>query len=523
MRNKEYWAARALQRENEAYLRGAGLSAKMFQEYETAAKAIRREIDGFYSKYAGKYGLTYDQAVRLLNRKEFQEWKASLDAYVAQIAQTTDAHARALLTAQLDALSANSSISRLEALQGQIDLILNDLFDKGVAQMKEEFGDAFIEGYYKQCYDIQSRAGFFNEIAKIDTAQVEAAVSYPWSGAMFSDRLWRNVKQVLPFAIRETITKGIIHGSSIDKMTQELSSVMGKSYKTAERLIRTEMGHIQSEAVLQGYKEAGVEEYEFVAGHNEETCPTCGAMDGRIFKVAKAITGENYPLLHPNCRCTTKKHDPDDALDWFNSGEPMPESTTYQEWYDRQVAKNGQGSVETERKKSYNIKADSEQFDAYRTVLPVDELPADLESFQNMKYTDPDRYSMTKAKVRLYNSAGTRGTMPNASQAATPEDKFVNYLLNPDHKEGQHKAHVIESVLGYDRTNWSEFSDKIFREVQKSPVSTITTTKHGTKYKVPVIVYGKKGRFLRLNTVWQIDNGSNVPRLVTATFDKKKK
>ena len=143
MRNKEYWAARALQRENEAYLRGAGLSAKMFQEYETAAKAIRREIDGFYSKYAGKYGLTYDQAVRLLNRKEFQEWKASLDAYVAQIAQTTDAHARALLTAQLDALSANSSISRLEALQGQIDLILNDLFDKGVAQMKEEFGDMY--------------------------------------------------------------------------------------------------------------------------------------------------------------------------------------------------------------------------------------------------------------------------------------------------------------------------------------------------------------------------------------------
>ena len=179
MRNKEYWAARALQRENEAYLRGAGLSAKMFQEYETAAKAIRREIDGFYSKYAGKYGLTYDQAARLLNRKEFQEWKASLDAYVAQIAQATDAHAKVLLTAQLDALSANSSISRLEALQGQIDLILNDLFDKGVAQMKEEFGDMFVEGYYKKCYDIQSRAGFFNEIAKIDFSAIEQAVSYP--------------------------------------------------------------------------------------------------------------------------------------------------------------------------------------------------------------------------------------------------------------------------------------------------------------------------------------------------------
>lgn len=65
------------------------------------------------------------------------------------IATIQDPKVKALLTAQLDALSANSSISRLEALQGQIDLILNDLFDKGVAQMKNQFGDDFVEGYYK--------------------------------------------------------------------------------------------------------------------------------------------------------------------------------------------------------------------------------------------------------------------------------------------------------------------------------------------------------------------------------------
>ena len=167
-RNKEYWIARALQRENEAYLRGVGLTAKMFQEYDRAAKAIRREIGDFYSKYAGKYGLTYDQAVRLLTRKEFQEWKATLAEYVARIAQEPDPRVKAILTAQLDALSTNSRISRLEALLGQIDLKLNDLWETGVAQMKAEFGDAFREGYYKKIFDIQSRVGFFHEIAKTD-------------------------------------------------------------------------------------------------------------------------------------------------------------------------------------------------------------------------------------------------------------------------------------------------------------------------------------------------------------------
>lgn len=133
--NEAYWTERALKRAEEAYLHDAALTAKLFQEYESAAKAIKREISAFYSKYAGKYGLTYDQAVRLLNRKEFQEWKASLAEYVDYIATIQDPKVKALLTAQLDALSANSSISRLEALQGQIDLILNDLFDKGVAQI----------------------------------------------------------------------------------------------------------------------------------------------------------------------------------------------------------------------------------------------------------------------------------------------------------------------------------------------------------------------------------------------------
>ena len=51
-----------------------------------------------------------------------------------------------MLTAQLDALSTNSQLSRLEALLGQIDMKLNELFEQGVAQMKAEFGEALPRG-----------------------------------------------------------------------------------------------------------------------------------------------------------------------------------------------------------------------------------------------------------------------------------------------------------------------------------------------------------------------------------------
>lgn len=337
--NKEYWLRRAIQRENEAYLRGAGLSAKMFQEYDAAAKAIRHQISDFYSAYAGKYGLTYDQAVRLLTRNEFREWKATLGEYVARIASEPDPRVKALLTAQLDALSTNSRLSRLEALQGQIDMILNDLFEKGVSQMKAEFGDAFQEGYYKKIYDIQSRAGFIHEFAKLDESTIEDVLSYPWSGAMFSDRLWRN-KQALLFHVRETITQGITQGKSIAAMSKELSSRMGQSYKAAERLIRTETAHFHSESDKVAYKAAGVIEYEYMATLDSRTCATCAALDGKVFKVKDAQAGVNYPPMHPNDRCTTIENDPDDALDWYNSGLKMPHNMTYEEWAERQGAKH---------------------------------------------------------------------------------------------------------------------------------------------------------------------------------------
>ena len=519
--NRDYWAERALTRENEAYLRGANLSGKMFREYEAAAKSIRRQIDSFYSKYASKYGLTYDQAVRLLSRKEFQEWKATLGDYVATIEATTDPSVKAVLKAQLDALSANSSISRLEALQGQIDLILNDLWKRGVEQMKEELGEGFVEGYYKKSYDLQSRAGFYNEIAKIDASAVEDAVSYPWSGAMFSDRLWQS-KQALVFNTREIITQGLIQGKSVGVMASALSSRMGQSYKNAERLIRTETAHIHAEADRRAYKEAGVAEYEYMAAVNERTCDTCGALDGRRFKVADAEPGVNYPPIHPNCRCTTVEYDPEEALDWLNSGEPMPKRTTYQEWYSRQTAANGQGSVEAERKKAYNIKADQEQFDAFLGVLPDGEVPPTLDAFQNVKYTNPEKWRQMKAKVRLYNSTASRGTLPEVASASAPQDKLQGYLLNHEHPRGKEKAHVINQVLGYNVENWETFQKKLLTEVQKSPVTKTVSTQFGERYTVPVILYGRKDRFLRLNTVWQIDTGGKDPHFITATPERKK-
>ena len=337
--SKEYWAQRALKRETESMQACAELTDKLFREYEAAARVIRRDIADFYARYGEKHGLSYEESIRTLSREEMREWKATLSEYVAKIATETDPEVKKKLTAQLDALSMNSRITRLEALEGQIDLILNDLYDKGVSQMKEEFGDMFTESYYKKCYDIQSRRGFFNEIAKISPEEVEHVLSYPWSGAMFSDRLWQN-KQTLIYSVREILTQGVIQGKSIDAMTQALAGKMGQSYKAAERLIRTETNYIHNESSRAAYNAAGIEKYEFMASLNERTCEMCGELDGKVFLVKDAVAGTNYPPIHPNCRCTTVEYDAEDVVDNIASGEPMPKNMTYTEWKKRQEEKS---------------------------------------------------------------------------------------------------------------------------------------------------------------------------------------
>lgn len=333
--NKEYWMGRALTREQEAYLRGTLLNKRMFNEYQKAADKLKKSIQSFYGKYATKHGLTYEEAVRKLTAREAREWKATLGEYVADISAAADPKVKADLTAQLDALSANSQISRLEALLADAQAQMDVMYERCREELTSGFGEIYTESYYHKHYDIQSRIGWVSEVAKLTPSMIQDAVSYPWSGAMFSDRLWQN-KNALVFNIREIITQSLIQGKNLPETSKALSNKMGQSYKVAERLVRTETSHLHNRADLFAYEAAGVTEYEYMATMDARTCEVCGALDGKHFPIKDATPGVNFPPMHPNDRCTTVEYDPEDAADWAASGEKMPESMTYEEWAKKQ-------------------------------------------------------------------------------------------------------------------------------------------------------------------------------------------
>lgn len=107
----------------------------------------------------------------------------------------------------------------------------------------------------------------------------------------------------------------------------------------------------------------------------------------------------------------------------------------------------------------------------------------------------------------------------NAARAQIDARKFTEYVLNPLSEDGQHKARVFQSALGYTRENYQELIAQIRTGILSKPAIKGTLDGYGERYTVDVMVTGPKGQAI-VRTGWIFEPGNEVPRLTTA-FVKK--
>lgn len=105
--------------------------------------------------------------------------------------------------------------------------------------------------------------------------------------------------------------------------------------------------------------------------------------------------------------------------------------------------------------------------------------------------------------------------MPNAENALVEETKLSDYLLNPDHPHGAHKARYLGS-FGFTSDNLEEAREALLEHGRSHPVARVTQTGFGPRYAVEGILKTPDGRNPRMRTVWQKDDGEVAPRLITA-------
>ena len=96
--------------------------------------------------------------------------------------------------------------------------------------------------------------------------------------------------------------------------------------------------------------------------------------------------------------------------------------------------------------------------------------------------------------------------------------------MNPDNKNAKGKAEAYERALGFNRDNAQELICQIEDAVKNESVSPISISKtdFGAKYKYRIPVKGTNGQIKNVIAVYQIDNGSQIPRMITNYVERKR-
>lgn len=113
--------------------------------------------------------------------------------------------------------------------------------------------------------------------------------------------------------------------------------------------------------------------------------------------------------------------------------------------------------------------------------------------------------------------------MPHHSKAVTPLKKFTKYSLDYDNKNAVGKAEAYEKGLGYTKSNASELKNQIHDAVTTGTIKPydVSQSQYGTKYKYRIPVTGPNGKTKNVIAVYQIDKGSDTPRLITNYLEGK--
>ena len=292
--NKSYWLKRSEELDKVAKMTEKEVMKKLSALYRDAFRSIEKEVNDFMMKYAVDHKLDYATVTQMLTPIDLAEYNEKIQELHAMYRDTKSEY----IKIEIERLKARSKITRLRALQDAINVELCKVTHEYQMTLEDALIGLFSDQYAKACELMGVMA------PGIPREAIKKIIEYPYAGKMFSDRIWDN-KDALVKYIQQDLTVGIIRGDSIQKMARQLKKDLNVLYYQAERLVRTETNYAMNQAHLKGYKDSGVvEKYEFLAAHDKRTSKLCRDLDGKMFELSKAVVGENYPPMHPNCRST---------------------------------------------------------------------------------------------------------------------------------------------------------------------------------------------------------------------------
>ena len=332
MNSRDYWA----QREEEAlrnYIRDeAEYDRQIRRIYTDMLDACQRDVESFYSRYAGAEGITIAEAKKRVSQADIAAYERKAAKYVREKNFSKQANEEMRL------YNATMRINRMEMLRANIGLELI----AGHDELNNLMGE-ILQG--RTMDEMKRMSGILGEtVGAYNAKQAAAIVNGSFHNATFSDRIWQ-YQDLMREDLGRLLQQGLIQGKNPRALTKDLRKYLigDKSGKGAtynvERLMRTEMRRVQTEVQKQSYERNGFEMYQFICNVNpskSNTCEICKRIASKdsghgkgIYFVEDMMPGLNAPPMHPNCRCSTSAHEDSEEFEaWLESlddGETVAE------------------------------------------------------------------------------------------------------------------------------------------------------------------------------------------------------
>lgn len=338
MNSQTYWSKREAEALKHRITDEREYDKELRRIYSDMLVACQNEINAFYGKYAAKEGITLAEAKKAVSKLDIAAYERKAKRYVKEKNFSAKANEEMRL------YNAAMKINRLEMLKANIGLELISGHDE-----LDKFMSGILKG--RTVDELERQAGILGKTVRNNAKTANAIVNASFHNATFSDRVWL-YQDLMKADLSKLLQSGLIQGKNPRVLARELKKTFQTSTFNAERLMRTELARVQTEAQKQSFERNGFDEYEFIV--NGGCCPICQGLSGKHFKVSKMMPGENAPPMHPFCRCSTAAYSDraeyEEWLDFLDKGGTTEE-------YNKQKAAKINSLVTNKGAKSDKIKS----------------------------------------------------------------------------------------------------------------------------------------------------------------------
>lgn len=289
-----YWTERMQRADRKLDKSEADVDKRAKRFYERELKSLQQEIAEFYQRYGEDGVLRYRTMLREMDAKDRELLMRDCEEFARQHPELAD-----MVEIRKDIYR----LDRMEGLQANARLHLAQAAASSTEGLDGHFADAASEAV-----DAVAQAmGYGQSYHIFDDQVIRQFVGQQWSdGQSYSQKIWDDTRKVAQY-VQKDLVDALIRGDSYSQIADRMKKRFDQSEYNVMRVVRTEGTYVARQAQGAAMVDRGIDTYYIDAVGDERTCDACGHADSdshaEPYPFDGKVVGENYPPLHPNCRC----------------------------------------------------------------------------------------------------------------------------------------------------------------------------------------------------------------------------